>query len=74
MAPREPAVAKEALEDDARHAIDVEKLGRQRPDVFPTTWHEVAFVASILGSLAMAVSAVVSARPPARMPLLRQLR
>ena len=37
-------------------AIDVEKLGRQRPEVFASTWREVAFVVSSLGSLAMVVS------------------
>lgn len=36
-------------------AIDVEKLGRQRPAAFSSTWMEVAFVISILGSLSMAV-------------------
>lgn len=35
--------------------IDVEKLGRQRPEVFSSTLMEVAFVISILGSLSMAV-------------------
>ncbi|UKZ79949.1 hypothetical protein TrVFT333_007712 [Trichoderma virens FT-333] len=34
--------------------IDVEKLGRQRPEVFSSTLTEVAFVISILGSLSMA--------------------
>ncbi|OPB43289.1 MFS permease [Trichoderma guizhouense] len=34
--------------------IDVEKLGRQRPEVFSSTLMEVAFVISILGSLSMA--------------------
>lgn len=37
------------------NGLDVEKLGRQRPDVFSSTWVEVAFVASILIALSMAV-------------------
>lgn len=36
--------------------LEAAKLGRQRPDVFRSTWCEVAFVASILGSMAMGVS------------------
>lgn len=41
--------------EETPQVIDVEKLGRKRPDVFSSTWMEVAFVASILTSLAMAV-------------------
>ncbi|KAI9158231.1 Drug resistance protein [Paramyrothecium foliicola] len=33
---------------------DLEKLGRQRPEVFSSIWMEVAFVSSMLGALAMA--------------------
>ncbi|KAH7125887.1 major facilitator superfamily domain-containing protein [Dactylonectria macrodidyma] len=35
-------------------AYDVEKLGRQRPAVFTTIWTELGFLASLLGSMAMA--------------------
>lgn len=35
--------------------IDVEKLGRQRPAAFSSTFKEVAFVICVLGSLSMAV-------------------
>jgi hypothetical protein len=43
-------------EEAKAEAVDVQKLGRCRPGVFASTWKEVAFVASMLGSLAMAVS------------------
>lgn len=43
-----------AVEENSE-VLDVEKLGRQRPDAFSSTWTEVAFVTSILISLAMAV-------------------
>jgi hypothetical protein len=42
-------------DDELSQAIDVEKLGRQRPAAFSSAWMEVAFVVSILGSLSMAV-------------------
>ncbi|KOS22816.1 Drug resistance protein [Escovopsis weberi] len=45
-------VVAEASED--AKAIDVQKLGRQRPEVFKSTWMEVAFVVSVVFSLAMA--------------------
>ena len=47
-------------EDAKSEAVDVHKLGRCRPAIFASTWKEVAFVASMLGSLAMAVSTVFS--------------
>ncbi len=33
----------------------VEKLGRQRPEVFKTFWHELGFCFSLLASMLMAV-------------------
>ncbi|KAH6608388.1 major facilitator superfamily transporter [Trichoderma cornu-damae] len=41
-------------DDELSQNIDVEKLGRQRPEAFSSTWMEIAFVISILGSLSMA--------------------
>jgi hypothetical protein len=38
-----------------QNAVDPVRLGRQRPEVFSSTWTEVAFVLSVLMSLAMAV-------------------
>lgn len=35
--------------------VDLEKLGRQRPKEFATLWAEIAFFASIVGSVLMAV-------------------
>ena len=35
--------------------LNVEELGRRRPDVFSSIWVEVAFITSVLVSLAMAV-------------------
>jgi hypothetical protein len=43
--------------DTSVHAADVEKLGRQRPAVFATIWAELGFIAALLGSMLMAVSA-----------------
>ena len=48
------AVSSEAIPQSQ----DVEKLGRQRPEVFSSTWMEIAFVASMLGALAMAVCGI----------------
>lgn len=42
-------------DDELPQTIDVEKLGRQRPESFSSIWMEIAFVVSILGSLSMAV-------------------
>lgn len=42
--------------DEVAPELDVETLGRQRPEVFSSTWMEVAFVGSMLISLAMGVS------------------
>lgn len=55
--PVQDAVVLVAETDDERSqtTIDVEKLGRQRPEAFSSTWMEIAFVVSILGSLSMAV-------------------
>lgn len=33
----------------------VEKFGRQRPEVFKTIWHELGFCFSLLASMLMAV-------------------
>lgn len=35
--------------------FDLERLGRQRPEAFKSTWTEVAFVASMVTSLAATV-------------------
>lgn len=35
---------------------DVEKLGRQRPATFASTWAEVGFGIALLGSMLLAVS------------------
>ena len=35
--------------------LQVEKLGRQRPEVFKTVWHELGFCFSLLASMLMAV-------------------
>jgi hypothetical protein len=35
---------------------DIEKLGRQRPDVFKTAFAEIGFCFSVLASMFMAVS------------------
>jgi hypothetical protein len=43
--------------DEALKTIDLEKLGRQRPETFASAWREVAFASSLLVSLTMAVSA-----------------
>lgn len=54
--PVQDAVVLVAETDDelSQTTIDVEKLGRQRPEAFSSTWMEIAFVVSILGSLSMA--------------------
>ena len=36
-------------------SAQVEKLGRQRPDVFRSIWHELGFCFSLLASMLMAV-------------------
>lgn len=38
----------------------VEKLGRQRPEVFKTFWHELGFCFSLLASMLMAVGDLAS--------------
>ncbi|XWW96536.1 hypothetical protein V2A60_004511 [Cordyceps javanica] len=50
---KEPA-SEHAVFDHDIAAIDAEKLGRQRPAVFSTIWHELGFVIALLGSMAMA--------------------
>lgn len=59
MALLEPVVTVREVSEDLPRTIDVEKLGRQRPAEFSSTWLEVAFIVSMLGSLAMAVSLCV---------------
>ncbi|KAF4509103.1 hypothetical protein G6O67_005406 [Ophiocordyceps sinensis] len=54
MALLEPVVTVREVSEDLPRTIDVEKLGRQRPAEFSSTWLEVAFIVSMLGSLAMA--------------------
>ncbi|PQK11645.1 hypothetical protein BB8028_0003g02690 [Beauveria bassiana] len=49
---REPESASRVLDHEVL-LIDAEKLGRQRPAVFTTFWHELGFVVSLLGSMAM---------------------
>lgn len=41
--------------DERREELNAEILGRQRPEVFTSAWSEVAFVASMLVALSMAV-------------------
>lgn len=36
--------------------IEIERMGRQRPDIFKTWWAEVGFCVAILGSMLSAVS------------------
>lgn len=36
--------------------LDLEKLGRQRPECLPSAWREVAFCLSILSTMIMAAS------------------
>ena len=42
--------------DDLDLDLDLDKLGRQRPDVFPNALYEVFFCSSLLVSMFMAVS------------------
>lgn len=44
--------------------IDLEKLGRQRPECLPSAFREVAFCSSILISMVMAVSHLLASSPP----------
>ena len=46
--------------------IDIERMGRQRPDIFKTWWAEIGFCVAILGSM---LSAVTQPYPPARTQL-----
>jgi hypothetical protein len=46
--------------------IEIERMGRQRPDIFKTWWAEVGFCFAILGSM---LSAVTQSYPPTRMQL-----
>lgn len=41
--------------DEIPEELDVEKLGRKRPDVFSSAWTEAVFVGSMLMCLSMAV-------------------
>lgn len=41
--------------DKLSTTLNIEELGRQRPAVFTSAWMEIAFVASMLGALGMAV-------------------
>lgn len=44
--------------------LDLEKLGRQRPECLPTAFREFAFVTSILSTMVMAVTYPLSIHPP----------
>lgn len=55
-----PIVVVTEVVEDLSQTIDIEKLGRQRPEVFSSTWQEVAFVISIIGSLCMAVGVFIT--------------
>jgi MFS family permease len=46
----------------------IEKLGRQRPEVFRTIWHELGFCFSLLASMLMSVCSVVTSLP--KLPIL----
>lgn len=58
-APEPPSTNAIVLADRLDGAEDlqtqVEKLGRQRPEVFKTMWHELGFCFSLLASMLMAV-------------------
>lgn len=41
--------------DEKQQLVNLDKLGRQRPEIFSSTAKEVAFVISMLGALTMAV-------------------
>ena len=43
-------------EEEQNESVNLEKLGRQRPEVFSSTWKEVACVVSMIGALALGVS------------------
>ncbi|PHH79178.1 hypothetical protein CDD80_5452 [Ophiocordyceps camponoti-rufipedis] len=50
----ESVVPEREASEELPKMIDVERLGRQRPAEFSSTWLEVAFVISMLGALSMA--------------------
>ncbi|KAK5988070.1 Efflux pump terJ-like protein [Cladobotryum mycophilum] len=54
ISPSTNVVAITEASEDLPHVTDVDKLGRQRPEVFSSAWMEVAFVISVLFSLGMA--------------------
>ena len=62
MAPKDEDRPSSASDDNARapgpaaDAVDLDNLGRQRPDVFPNAVYEVLFCSSLLVSMFMAVS------------------
>lgn len=64
MDSHEPVATVREVSEESPQTLDVERLGRQRPADFSSTWLEVAFVVSLLGSLAMAVSLCVSSSLP----------
>jgi hypothetical protein len=47
---RAPSVGNDAV------VVDVEKLGRQRPDIFTSLWAEFGFGVALLGSMLLSVS------------------
>lgn len=55
MAHSELPMAQPAEADEKQQVIDLDKLGRQRPEIFSSTAKEIAFVVSMLGALTMAV-------------------
>jgi len=46
---------REGSDELEQRRIDIEKLGRERPAAFSSTWLEIAFVTAMLVSLSMAV-------------------
>lgn len=44
------------LENTTDSAVDIEKLGRQRPEVFKSTWAELGFGVSVFCSMLLAAS------------------
>ncbi|KJZ79992.1 hypothetical protein HIM_00706 [Hirsutella minnesotensis 3608] len=54
MASREPAMSVHEAPEDSPQAVDLERLGRERPPEFSSTWIEVVFLVCMIGSLSMA--------------------
>ena len=42
------------LSSDDSSAVDIEKLGRRRPDALSNVWVEIGFCISVLGSMMLA--------------------